>query len=89
MIFGCNVLQGLGIKFDFSNLTIERDEVVVPMQDTDSSEHEAFYVHEPEAITSATECIQMILDAKFKKLICKKLPEKPNRFLSQKYRICC
>ena len=67
MILGRDVLQGLGIKFDFSNLTIEWDEVVVPMRDTNSTEDEAFYVHEPEAITSATEHIKTILDAKYEK----------------------
>ena len=67
MIVGRDILQGLGIKFDFSDLTIEWDEVIVPMRDRESTEGEAFYIHEPEVITEATERIKMILDAKYEK----------------------
>ena len=51
MIIGQDILQGLGIKFDSSDLTIEWDTVTVPMRDADSIAKEAFYVHEPKAIT--------------------------------------
>ena len=67
MIIGRDILQGLGIKFDFSDLTIEWDAVTVPMRDADSVQEDAFYVHEPEAITEATQRIKTILDAKYKK----------------------
>ena len=67
MIIGRDILQGLGIKFDFSDLTIEWDAVTVPMRDANSVQEDAFYVHEPEAISEATQCIKSILDAKYEK----------------------
>ena len=67
MIIGQDILQGLGMKFDFSDLTIEWDAVTVPMRDADRVQAEAFYVHEPEVITEATERIKTILYAKYEK----------------------
>ena len=67
MIIGRDILQGLGIKFDFSDLTIEWDAVTVPMRDANSVQEDAFYVHKPEAISEATQRIKTILDAKYEK----------------------
>ena len=65
MILGRDILQGLGIKFDFTDLTVEWDGSVIPMRDADSMKEEAFYVHEPDAVAEATERIRSILDAKY------------------------
>ena len=67
MIIGRDILQGLGIKFDFTDLTIEWDRVVIPMRDADNMQKEAFYQHEPEAVVEATARIKSILDAKYVK----------------------
>ena len=67
MIIGRDILQGLGIKFDFTDLTIEWDGAVIPMRDSDSMSCEAFYIHEPEAVEAETDRIRGILDAKYEK----------------------
>jgi predicted aspartyl protease len=67
MIMGRDILQGLGIKFDFTDLTIEWDGVAIPMRDTDSMNKEMFYIHEPDSIADATERVKKILDAKYEK----------------------
>ena len=67
MIIGRDILQGLGIKFDFTDLTIEWDGVVLPMRDTESMTQEAYYIHEPDIIEAETERIRGILDAKYEK----------------------
>ena len=53
MIFGQDLLQGLGMKFDFTDNTVEWDRVVIPMQDIEVQVEgeEAFYQHEPDAVT--------------------------------------
>jgi predicted aspartyl protease len=67
MIMGRDILQGLGIKFDFTDLTIEWDGVAIPMRDTDSMNKDMFYIHEPDSIADATERVKKILDAKYEK----------------------
>jgi hypothetical protein len=67
MIIGRDILQGLGIKFDFVSNTVEWDGAVIPMSDTDSLEDEAFYIQEPEAVTSSVDRIKHILDAKYER----------------------
>jgi transposase InsO family protein len=67
MIIGRDILQGLGIKFDFTDLTIEWDGAIIPMRDADSMRNETFYIHEPDSIVEATERIKNILDAKYEK----------------------
>jgi hypothetical protein len=67
MIIGRDILQGLGIKFDFVSNTIEWDGAVIPMRDIDSPEHEALYIQEPEAVTNSVDRIKHILDAKYER----------------------
>jgi hypothetical protein len=68
MIIGRDILQGLGIKFDFADLTIEWDGVAIPMRDTaDMNSSDLFYIHEPDAVAEATERVKNILDAKYEK----------------------
>jgi RNase H-like domain found in reverse transcriptase/Reverse transcriptase (RNA-dependent DNA polymerase)/Integrase zinc binding domain len=67
MIMGRDILQALGIKFDFTDLTMEWDGATVPMRDTTQLEAEAFYIQEPEAVTYETDRIKRILDAKYEK----------------------
>jgi hypothetical protein len=67
MIIGRDILQGLGFKFDFADLTVEWDGSVIPMKDADSPEAEAFYMHEPDAVVDAMKRIKGITDAKYAK----------------------
>ena len=67
MIIGRDILQGLGFIFDFTQLTVEWDEVTIPMKDADSISEEAFYIQDPEAVAAATDRIKSILDAKYEK----------------------
>ena len=82
MIIGRDILHGLGIKFDFSDLTMEWDAVTVPMRDADRVQEDAFYVHEPEAITEATQRIKTILDAKYEKANLKEVAASANHLSS-------
>ena len=57
VIFGRDLLQGLGLKFYFTDNTVEWDRVVIPMRDIDEVQvegEEAFYQHKPEAVIEAT-----------------------------------
>ena len=69
VIFGRDLLQGLGMKFDFTDNTVEWDQVVIPMRDIEVQVEgeEAFYQHEPDAVIEATARIKHILDAKYEK----------------------
>jgi hypothetical protein len=68
MIIGRDILQGLGINFNFQDLTIEWDGVSIPMRDTaNMSSSDLFYIHEPDAVAEATERVKNILDAKYEK----------------------
>ena len=67
MIIGRDILSGLGIKFDYSDMTMEWDGSSIPMKDSEANEHEAFHVQEPEALAEAMERIKRILDAKYEK----------------------
>jgi Reverse transcriptase (RNA-dependent DNA polymerase) len=67
MIIGRDILQGLGMKFDFTNLTVEWDNATIPMRDVDSMTNEAFHIHDPDAVAEATDRVKAILDAKYEK----------------------
>jgi len=65
MIIGRDILAALGIKFDFTDMSVEWDGVHVPMKDRDANEQESYFVPDPEHVTEATERIKQILDAKY------------------------
>jgi hypothetical protein len=67
MIIGRDILQGLGMKFNFTNLTVEWDGAMIPMRDVDSMTNEAFHIHDPDAVAEATDHVKAILDVKYKK----------------------
>ena len=67
LIIGRDLLGDLGFKFDFTDLTIEWDGVVIPMREAESMTKEAFYVHEPDAVESEADRLRGILDAKYEK----------------------
>ena len=67
MIIGRDILAGLGIKFDFSDMTMEWDNSSIPMKDGDAGEQQAYFVQDPETIQDATERLKNILDAKYEK----------------------
>jgi predicted aspartyl protease len=67
MIIGRDILQGLGIKFDFTDNTVEWDGVSIPMREADSFTEESFFIQEPDSVVEATERIKHILDAKYEK----------------------
>ena len=55
-ILGRDLLQGLGMKFDFTDNTVEWDQVVIPMRDIEVQVkgEKAFYQHKPEAVIEIT-----------------------------------
>jgi hypothetical protein len=67
MIIGRDILQGLGMKFDFTNLAVEWDGTTIPMQDVDSLTNEACHIQDPDAVAEATDCVKAILNAKYEK----------------------
>ena len=67
MILGRDLLSELGIKFDFTDMSVEWDGISIPMKDSGSDDREAFFIQEPEALAEATERLKGILDAKYEK----------------------
>jgi hypothetical protein len=65
MIIGRDILSALGIKFDFTSMTIEWEQACVPMKDSEAVANEAFHVQDSEPILDATERLRNILDAKY------------------------
>jgi hypothetical protein len=55
------LFQGLGIKFGFTDNTIEWDGAISPMGDADSFTDEALYVQAPNSVLEATERIKRII----------------------------
>jgi hypothetical protein len=55
MIIGRDLLSGLGIKFDFTDMSMEWDDVSVPMKDSSNSDEQNYYVQEPEALLDMTD----------------------------------
>ena len=67
MIIGRDILSDLGIKFDFSDMTMEWDGSSIPMKDSDASMMESYFVADPDSLDDATERLKHILDAKYEK----------------------
>jgi transposase InsO family protein len=67
MILGRDLLQDLGFRFDFVNLTVEWDGATVPMRAMNSMKEDAFFIQEPAVIAQETARIRRILDAKYER----------------------
>jgi hypothetical protein len=56
MIIGHDLLSVLGIKFDFTDMSMEWDDVSIPiMKDSSNSDEQNYYVQEPEALLDMTD----------------------------------
>jgi hypothetical protein len=79
MIIGRDMLSALGIKFDFTTMSIEWEHASVPMKDSEAVNQEAFYVADPEAIQDASSRLKRILDAKYEKADLREVAESAER----------
>jgi len=67
MIIGQDILSNLGIKFDFTNHTMEWDESDISLLPDNVGHPQAYFADEPDAVHEAAECLRDILDAKYEK----------------------
>jgi hypothetical protein len=67
MIIGHDLLSVLGIKFDFTDMSMEWDKVSIPMKDSNNSDEQNYYVQEPEALLDMKDQLKVILDTKYEK----------------------
>ena len=67
MIIGRDVLSDLGVKFDFTEHTMEWDGATIAMRSSDVKRPQVFLLQEPDAVYEAAEWLKDILDAKYKK----------------------
>ena len=75
MIIGCDILKALGLRLNFSDMTIHWDEASIPMKPMDATHPTLFAIEDSEAISDATERIKKILDAKYEPADLKKITE--------------
>ena len=47
MIIGRDILSDLGVKFDFTDMSVEWDRMSIPMKDSEATEEESFHVPDP------------------------------------------
>lgn len=67
MIIGRDILSGLGIKFDFTDVPMEWGNMSIPMKDTSSLEQQMYYIPDTAIVEEATERRKAILDARYEK----------------------
>ena len=67
MIIGRDLLKFLQIDILFSKETVSWDNVDIPFKNTDTTVHEAYHIQDSKFISSSTEQIKKILDAKYEK----------------------
>jgi len=67
MIIGRDVLSDLGVKFNFTEHTMEWDGATIAMRSSDVERPQVFLLQEPDAVYEAAECLKDILDAKYEK----------------------
>jgi len=65
MIIGRDILSDLGIKFDFTDSTMEWDGATIPMRSSDVERPQVYLMGEPESMMDAAERLKDILDAKY------------------------
>ena len=67
MIIGKDLLSKLGMDILYSKCHVEWDHKTVPFKPGDANANTDFYKSDPVAVTDATNRIQQILNAKYKK----------------------
>ena len=65
VIIGWDLMQELGIVIDVARDLCIWDRAELPMKNRDATSKEAFYINEPDSVTSDIDCIKKILDAKY------------------------
>ena len=65
MIIGRDLLKFLQIDILFSKERVLWDNVDIPFKDTDTTMEEAYHIQDSKLLTSSTERIKKILDAKY------------------------
>ena len=65
MIIVRDILSDLGIKFDFTDSTMEWDGATIPMWSSDVQRPQVYLMGEPESMIDAAERLKDILDAKY------------------------
>ena len=65
MIIGRDILSDLGVKFDFTDMSVEWDGMSIPMKDSEATEEESFYVPDPAELDETAGRLKKILDAKY------------------------
>ena len=67
MIIGRDLLKFLQIDILFSKETVSWDNMDIPFKNTDTTVQEAYHIQDSKLISSSTEKIKKILDAKYEK----------------------
>ena len=69
LILGRDILHKLGIIFNFENKTITWQKVSISMKPPHCTAKDFFVMKESRPVRNATECVKIILDAEYTKLI--------------------
>jgi len=67
MIIGSDLMSELGINIKYSNLSIEWDDVDIPMRSSDVTPEESFHIQDTPSVLEATDRLRQILNAKYEK----------------------
>ena len=65
MIIGNDVLQIIGLKINYEDMTVEWEQNSTPMKSVDCDIPEHFAIEDSEAVQEATNRVKRILDAKY------------------------
>jgi predicted aspartyl protease len=65
MIIGRDLLQDLGIKMDFDDMTVNYQHVSIPMKPKDGTYEDSFFIQESISVQETTERVQQILEADY------------------------
>ena len=65
MIIGRDILTDLGLKFDFTDCTMEWDGATIPMRPSDATCPQIYLMGDPASMIDAAERLKDILDAKY------------------------
>jgi len=88
MIIGRDILSDLGIKFDFTNNTMEWDGATISMQSSDVDHPQVYFSLEPASMFNNAECLKDILDTKYKASdLCKVIEVKTQLTNNQKHQL--
>jgi hypothetical protein len=65
MIIGRDLLQDLGIKMDFNDMTVKYEHVSIPMKPKDATYEDSLFIQESVAVKQTTDRVQKILEADY------------------------